>query len=121
MEGNIQQLIKRYCLPGDEDEGTQDEGDQGAAKGGDDDKSDSEDDEDKSKYNNLPPPQPGKPPVGAQMRPTQVSTPSHFYAHCMVSYYCLYLTRTEPKASLPYTNMRGKLVWSWIYKWEGGR
>ncbi|KXS17830.1 hypothetical protein M427DRAFT_30278 [Gonapodya prolifera JEL478] len=71
---------------GDEDEGDQDEGDQGAGKGGDDDKSDSKDDEDKTKYNNAPkpkspnpqcalqnllPPQPGKPPVGGQTRPTQ--------------------------------------------------
>ncbi|KXS08807.1 hypothetical protein M427DRAFT_39933 [Gonapodya prolifera JEL478] len=59
-----------------------DEGDQGAGKGGDDE--------------NLPPPQPGKPPVGAETKPTQVS-------------------------STPYTNTRGEVAWSWIYKWEGGR
>ncbi|KXS15655.1 hypothetical protein M427DRAFT_69805 [Gonapodya prolifera JEL478] len=81
MEGNIQQLIKQYCLPGDEDEGDQDEGDQGAAEGGDDDESDSKDDEDESKYNNLLALQPGKPPVGAQTRPTQNLTQSVHAIH----------------------------------------
>ncbi|KXS10270.1 hypothetical protein M427DRAFT_37543 [Gonapodya prolifera JEL478] len=78
---------------GDQEEDNQGEGNRGAGKGGDDDK----DDEDKSNYKNLPPPQPGKAPIGAQTRPTQF----HY--------------------TTPYTNMQGKLMWSWIYKWEGGR